>query len=124
MYVRPLGDGGQFSATAAWARKDKVPGEVLNAALVEAAFSPNDAWTLFGRAEQADQDELSHEHEGHGPAYLVRKLSLGAIRDFRVSEHVKVGVGAQVSAFDIEEPLGATYGDPTAATVFLRLKVG
>ncbi|MND07367.1 hypothetical protein D3C83_292830 [compost metagenome] len=54
----------------------------------------------------------------------MRKLSAGAIRDFRVSEHVKVGVGAQLSAFDIEEPLGATYGDPTAATVFLRLKVG
>ena len=55
---------------------------------------------------------------------VVRKVSVGAIRDFRVSEHVKIGVGAQVSAFDVEEPLGATYGDPTAATVFLRLKVG
>ena len=54
----------------------------------------------------------------------MRKVSVGAIRDFRMSEHVKVGVGAQVSAFDIEEPLGRTYGDPAAATVFLRLRVG
>lgn len=123
MYIRPM-LGGSVSATVAWARKDKVPGEVLDAALLEAAFLPNDQWTLFGRAEQVDQDELSHEHEGHGPAYVVRKVSVGAIRDFRVSEHVKVGVGAQISAVDVEEPLGATYGDPTAATVFLRLKVG
>ena len=124
MYARPVGDGGLVSATVAWARKDKVPGEVLNAALVEAAFSPNDAWTFFGRAEQADQDELGLDHEGHGPDYVVRKFSAGAIRDFRASEHVKIGVGAQLSAFDIEEPLGATYGDPAAATVFVRLKVG
>ena len=38
---------------------------------------------------------------------MVRKVSVGAIRDFRVSEHVKVGVGAQVSAFDVEEPLAS-----------------
>lgn len=127
MYARAVGDNGLFSATAAWARKDKVPGEVLDAALVEAAFSPNDAWTLFGRVEQADNDELLHDHgdeDGHGEAFTVRKFSAGVIRDFRVSEHVKVGVGAQLSAFDIEEPLAETYGDPTGATVFVRLKVG
>ncbi|HYG25748.1 MAG TPA: hypothetical protein VD906_02465 [Caulobacteraceae bacterium] len=125
MYARQVGDG-VVSATVALARKDKVPGEVLEAALVEAAWSPNDAWTLFGRAEQAENDELLHDHGGahHGEAYTVRKVSLGAIRDFRVAESVKLGIGAQVSAFDIEEPLGATYGDPTAGTVFVRLKIG
>lgn len=125
MWARPVGDGGLISATAAFARKDKVPGDVLEAGLVEAAWSPNQAWTFFGRAEQAENDELLHEHDGehHGEAFTVRKLSLGAIRDFRVTEWAEVGVGAQVSAFDIEEPLGATYGDPTAGTVFVRLKL-
>ncbi|HEX6859051.1 MAG TPA: hypothetical protein VF138_02465 [Caulobacteraceae bacterium] len=122
IYVRPVGGSGQFSATAAWARKDLVPGDVSEAALVEAAFAPNASWTFFGRAEQADQSELGDDHDG--PAYRVRKMSVGAIRDFAVSEHVKLGVGAQVSAFDVEEPLGATYGDPTASTVFVRLKIG
>jgi hypothetical protein len=121
MYARPVGDSGVFSATAAWARKDKVPGEVLDALLVEAAFKPDDAWTFFTRGEQVEQDELGEED--HGPAYTVRKLSLGAIRDFTLTDHVKVGLGAQVSAFDVEEPLGATYGDPTAATMFVRLKL-
>jgi hypothetical protein len=121
MYARPVGDDGLFSATAAWARKDKVPGEVLDAGLIEAAFMPNGAWTFFTRAEQVEQDELGEIE--HGPAYTVRKFSAGAIRDFRVSEHVKIGAGAQLSAFDIEEPLAATYGDPTAATVFVRLKL-
>lgn len=121
MYARPLGADGRLSATAAWARKDKVPGEVLEAALFEAAWSPNAAWTIFGRAEQAEQDELGDED--HGPAFTVRKLSLGAVRDFQVSERVRVGVGAQVSAIDVEDPLAATYGDPTAATAFVRLKL-
>jgi hypothetical protein len=121
MYARPVGETGAFSATAAWARKDKVPGEVLDALLVEAAFKPDDAWTFFTRGEQVEQDELGEED--HGPAYTVRKLSLGAIRDFALTDHVKVGLGAQVSAFDVEEPLGATYGDPTSATIFVRLKL-
>jgi hypothetical protein len=121
MYARRVGDSGLFSATAAWARKDKVPGEVLDAGLIEAAFMPNGAWTFFTRAEQVEQDELGEIE--HGPAYVVRKVSLGAIRDFQVSDRVKLGVGAQVNAFDIEEPLGATYGDPTAGTVFVRLKI-
>jgi len=121
MYARRVGDSGLFSATAAWARKDKVPGEVLDAVLIEAAFQPNDAWTFFTRAEQVEQDELGEIE--HGPAYVVRKVSLGAIRDFQVSEMVKLGLGAQVSAFDIEEPLGASYGNPTAGTVFVRLKI-
>jgi hypothetical protein len=119
MYVRPFGDNGTFAATAAWARKDKVPGPALDGALLEAELMPNDAWTVFTRAEQVDQDELSGVD--HGPIYTVRKLSLGAIRDFRVAEKVKVGLGAQVSAFDAPSTLG--YDKPTARTVFLRLKI-
>jgi hypothetical protein len=119
MYVRPFGDSGTFAATAAWARKDKVPGPAMDGALMEAELMPNDAWTLFTRAEQVDQNELSGVE--HGPIYTVRKISLGAIRDFRVSEEVKLGLGAQVSAFDA--PLALGYDKPTAATVFLRLKV-
>ena len=29
----------------------------------------------------------------HGPAYRVGKVSLGAVRDFRVAEHLSLGVG-------------------------------
>jgi len=119
MYVRPFGDHGTFAATAAWARKDKVPGPAMDAALLEAELMPNNAWTVFGRAEEAQQDELSGVE--HGPIYTVRKLSLGAIRDFRVSEKVKVGLGAQVGAYDAPKALG--YDSPTSGTVFLRLKI-
>ncbi|MGE5567215.1 MAG: hypothetical protein ACM3YN_13805 [Parcubacteria group bacterium] len=119
MYVRPFGDHGTFAATAAWARKDKVPGPALDGTLLEAELMPNDAWTFFTRAEQVQQDELSGEE--HGPIYTVRKVSVGAIRDFRVAEKVKVGFGAQVSAFDAPDALG--YDSPTAGTVFLRLKI-
>jgi hypothetical protein len=121
MYGRAIGDDGFLALTAAWARKDKVPGEVLDAALLEASLAPNDRWTVFGRAEQVDQDELGVHH---GPAYVVRKASVGAIRDVRIAPHVKVGIGALVSVFDIEAPLSATYDDPTGAMGFVRLKIG
>ncbi len=114
-----LYEGGPFSATAAWARKDKVPGEALDAALVEAAFRPAEGWTIFARAEQVEQDELSGP--GHGPAHKVRKASVGAVRDFRVSEHVTFGVGGLASAFDAPSSLG--YGDPGGGMAFVRLKL-
>lgn len=127
LYARPLGADGQVSATLAWSRKDRIPGDVLHAFLAEAAIKPNARWTLFGRAEQVDQDELVHDHghDGagpHGAAYTVRRLSVGAIRDFAIAPRVKFGVGGLVSAFDAPAVLG--YDDPMGGMAFVRLRVG
>lgn len=119
-YVAPLGETGRWAATLAVARKDQKPGDRLWAAFAEAAVMPDDRWTLFARAERVEQNELE---SGHGEAYPVGRLSLGAIRDFRVSPRVKLGLGALVSAFDIPRELKPLYGEPSAATAFVRLKV-
>src|SRR5690606_17095442 len=94
MYVRRLGDEGVWATTAALARKDVTPGDVLWAGLVETAIMPNERWTFFARAEQVDNNELTGEH---GEAFTVGRLSAGAIRDFRLAPRVKVGVGALLS---------------------------
>jgi hypothetical protein len=123
IYARPL-DYGMLSATFAWARKEKKPDNVeLDAWLVEAAWRIDDRWQVFTRAEQIDSDELGGGH-GHGPLYTVRKLSLGAIHDWRLSDNVKVGVGALINAFDIPSPLDAAYGDAGGGMAFVRLKIG
>lgn len=110
---------GPWALTAAWGRKDKTPGEALDAALLEAAFKPNEAWTVFARAEQVDQDELGG---GHGPVFTVRKASVGAVHDWQVAEHVKLGVGGLVSGIDAPAALG--YGSPAGGMAFVRLKIG
>jgi len=124
LYARRIGSAGLASATFAWARKAKKPDDLqLDAWLVEAAWQPDDRWTIFTRAEQIDTDELTLGH-GHGPVYTVRKLSVGAIHDWRLSEDIKLGVGVLVNGFDIPAPLSTGYGDAGGGMAFVRLKVG
>jgi hypothetical protein len=128
IYTRHLGGDGWWSTTIAWGRRssDHV---VLDAYVVESAIKPNDAWTVFARAERTQNDELLSNAivpigGQHGPTYTVAKLSIGAIRDFRIAGHLKIGVGG-LYAFNFLpvglEPLYA--GDPKGAMVFARLKV-
>ncbi|WP_426013698.1 hypothetical protein [Caulobacter sp. DWR2-3-1b2] len=119
LYVRPLGDEGSLSATLAWARKDRIPGDALQAWLAEGAIRPNPHWTIFPRAEQVEQDELAGHHGG---ASTVRKLSVGAIYEIPLSATVKLGFGGLVSAFDAPASLG--YDEPTSTMAFVRLKIG
>ena len=119
LYVRPLGDEGSLSATLAWARKDRIPGDALQAWLAEGAIRPNPHWTIFPRAEQVEQDELAGHHGG---ASTVRKLSVGAIYEIPLSATVKLGFGGLVSAFDAPASLG--YDEPTSTIALLRLKIG
>ena len=121
-YVRRLDNGGRVAVTLAASQKNRQPGPILWGYLAEAAYMPNDAWTLFSRAEQIDADELAG---GHGaPPVTVGKVSVGAIRDWTIRPGVKLGLGGLVSGFDIPGALGASYGEPSAGMVFVRLKVG
>ena len=121
-YVRRLDSGGLIAATLAVSQKNRQPGPILWGYLAEAAWAPNDAWTLFTRAEQIDADELAG---GHGsPPVTVGKLSVGVVCDWQVRPGVKLELGGLVSAFDIPGALGTSYGEPSAGMVFVRLKVG
>jgi hypothetical protein len=120
IYTHPVGEHGWWSATAAYGRKERNDGVSLDAWLAEAALHPNDQWTLFMRAESLENDELAP-----GPARDVGRLSIGAIRDWRLSEHVVFGVGALFEHTLIPNGLEAEYGDdPNGAMGFVRLKIG
>jgi hypothetical protein len=119
LYSRPFRDNGAISATLAWARKDRIPGDALQAWLFEGAIQPDQRWTVFTRAEQVEQDELAGHHGG---VATVRKLSVGAIYDVPLSDNVKLGFGGLASAFDAPSALG--YDDPAGGMAFVRLKIG
>ena len=78
-------------------------------------------WTLFGRGEVTENRELLD----HGPAFRVGKLSAGAVRDFRVAKHLKLGVGGLVAVNFVPDGLAPYYGGhhPTGAMAFVRLKL-
>ena len=125
LYARKVGAQGLVSATLAWGRKDRSDGVVSDAMTLEAAYKPNGAWTLFTRAERLETDELdAHDGHMHGDLNIVGKLTVGAIRDWRVAPHAKVGLGALVTANHVPAALRHAYGDtPTGAMGFLRLVV-
>jgi hypothetical protein len=82
------------------------------------------AITVFGRGEYAQNDELTFVGGRHGPAYGVGKISLGAVRDFRLEAHLTFGLGALVARNFVPRPLSALYGeDRNGAMAFIRLKV-
>lgn len=114
IYTLPLDAHDWWSTTLAWGRRD---GD--DALAIESAAGLG-SWTLFGRAEYAENDELVPG----GQTYLVGKLSLGAIRDFRVAPHVRFGLGALYALNFVPAALDPLYaGDPRGAMLFLRLRI-
>ena len=123
IYTRPLGEHGWVSATLAFANKERSDGVSLDAWLAEAAWRPNDRWTVFARGEAIETDELGLVH--HGPVEDVARLSLGAIHDWRINDTAVFGVGALVQQHLASDALEPLYdGDPQGAMAFVRLKIG
>jgi hypothetical protein len=120
IYTRPIGHDGWWSTTLAWGRRSGEDGP-LDAFALESAAGLG-LWTLFGRAEHVENDELDGVH--HGPAFAVGKVSLGAIRDIRLAPQIRFGLGG-VYAFDfVPNTLRAGYGgNPRGAMAFIRLKI-
>ena len=82
IYTRRLAGDGWWSTTAAWGRRSS-EGVDLDAWVLESAVKPDAAWTVFGRAERVQNDELLPVVGGRpGPAFTVGKVSVGAIRDW------------------------------------------
>jgi hypothetical protein len=123
IYTRPIGEHGWWSTTLAFSNKERSGGVSLDAWLAEAAWHPNDQWTLFARGEAIETDELGAVH--HGPVEDVQRVSLGAIRDFRINDNTVFGVGAVVQQHLASDALEPLYdGDPQGAMAFVRLKIG
>lgn len=119
-YFTPLAGDGSFAATLAFGRKVLSGGTVQDAFVAEAEYKPADPWTLFARAERIESGEL---FAGPSPR-TVGEITLGAIHDWRVAGHLKLGLGG-LYTFDIV-PDGAlpSYGsDPHGAALFVRLLV-
>jgi hypothetical protein len=118
IYTRRIGGDNWWSTTLAWGRRDGDDAFVLESA------AGLGLWTLFGRAELTENNELTFAGGHHGPVYTVGKVSAGAIRDFRIAPHVRLGVGGLYAFNFVPVALGPSYGgNPHGGMAFLRLKV-
>jgi hypothetical protein len=111
-------DFGSLAATAAFGNKRLGDGTDTDALLLEGEFKPDEDWTLFARGESIESKELFHDGQIRGAG----EFSLGLIRDFRLAEHWKFGVGA-LHAFNFapSSPTSSYGGTPRATMAFVRL---
>ena len=117
----PLADGGSWATTLILGARDSTESESQFAVALESAYAPDRDWTFFGRGEIIEANELGG---GHGPIETVGKMSFGVIRDFDVSQNVRLGIGGLYSLNFVPDTLEPSYdGDPDGAMVFLRLAV-
>ena len=123
IYTVAFGDHGWWSTTAAWGRRSSESID-LDAWVLESALKPNAAWTIFSRAERVENDELVPLGGHHGATYTVGKISLGAVRDWPLSEHLSFGLGGLYAFNFVPRALDADYGeDPRGVMAFVRLKL-
>jgi hypothetical protein len=118
IYVTRWSQEQSLSGTLAWGMKRLSNGVDLNGLLLETEYKPCDPWTLFGRTEWEENDEIVPG----GAIAHVGELSLGGIRDFKVADHWKFGIGA-LYAFDFT-PQSATPaygGNPHGMMAFVRV---
>jgi hypothetical protein len=121
LWAGEIAPGWHGAATLAWGRKTAL-GHTDDAFAAEASLR-HKQWTLFGRAEETRNRELVQGQDE--PAYSVGKVSLGAIRDFRVADHLALGAGGLFSLNFVPDGLAPFYGGhhPTGTMAFLRLKI-
>lgn len=124
IYTATLGANRYWSTTAAYGYRHSTDSPHLWAYVLESTVKPTDLWTIFARFERESNNELIDLGGQVGPTYDVGETSLGAIRDLRISAHIKVGFGALYALNFVPASLTPLYGhDPAGMMVFARLKV-
>jgi hypothetical protein len=115
---------GAVAATLAFGNKHLSDGVDESAGLLEAEYKPDDAWTLFGRAEKIGSDELvpGPQISFNPKVRSAGKISLGAIHDWPLADHFKVGLGG-LYAFDFtpSSPTAPYGGGAHGAMGFIRI---
>ena len=109
---------GSLAATLAFGNKRLSDGTNESGGLLETEFMPDDAWTLLARGENIGSDELVPGGKVRGAG----EITLGAIHDWPIADHFKLGLGGLYSLDFAPSSANAPYGaDPHGAMAFLRL---
>jgi hypothetical protein len=121
LWADDVAPGWHAAAMLAWGRKS-AQGHNDNGFAAEASLR-HAGWTVFGRGERVENRELIEGQDQ--PAFTVGKVSLGAVRDFRIAENLSLGAGGLLSVNFIPDALAPLYGghNPTGAMGFIRLKL-
>ena len=121
LWAEEIAPGFKAAATLAWGRK--IAEHKKDDAIAIEASLKHAQWTLFGRGEMTENREL--DDVPGGTALRVGKASLGAVRDFRIADHLSLGAGGLFSLNFVPRELARLYDsqNPTGAMAFIRMKL-
>ncbi len=133
-HVIARGNGNAVATSFVWGRNRKtIDHEETHAVLFETVVPFGEKNFLTGRFEWSQRDELfanDHELEEQleeqigSHTFGVTAFTAGYTRDVLLTAHGQVGIGANVSAYRIDDALKPFYGGhPLGWTVFLRLRL-
>ena len=121
-----------FAATLLWGHNDERHG-VSDAFLIEAAYQLTRADQIYGRAEWVEKDRrlLEFKVAEVTPAIdvpdiaRIGAMTVGYLRDFLLTPALRVGAGADLTAYSFPSGLERVYGrSPVSYHVFLRARWG
>jgi hypothetical protein len=115
-----------LAVTAAYGRKNRMPGPVLEAWLLEAHYDLSARHALFGRIENVENDELFDEASPlHGRPFWVSKFTLGYGYTLPLGRNASLALGGSGSLYAKARVLDAAYGAaPKSFTLFAKLALG
>lgn len=121
LWTNEIAPGWKAAATLAWGRKSG-QGHNDDGLALEGSLKHAD-WTIFGRGERTENRELIPGQDA--PAYRIGKVSLGAVRDFKIADHFSLGAGGLLSVNFVPDAIAPLYGghNPIGAMGFVRLKL-
>lgn len=124
IYTAPLGADRYWSTTVAYGYRHGSGSPGLWAYLLESAVKPAERWTIFARFERETNNELVDLGGLPGLLHVVAKTSVGAIRDFTISRHLRFGVGGLYALNFLPSSLVPLYShEPAGMMVFVRIKL-
>ena len=110
-YNLPMGSGGNWATTFAWARKDERPGPALTGWLGETSLRFATRHTIFARAEHVQEAELFESGPLAGDIIPVSKLSLGYSYELPMTKGpVRISLGGLTSAYAFPDRIKPDYG--------------
>lgn len=117
---------GRFASLLAWGQNRKIYGP-QDAYLFEATARITGRDTGYTRAELVNKDMSATGQHPPGAAHLhplsrVGALTLGYVRDLRVAEEGRWGVGGDVTVYRVPRNLLESYGSPASFHLFLRYR--
>jgi hypothetical protein len=112
----------------AWGQNREVHGK-LDAYLLESVYAVDDVRTVYGRAELVAKNILDlggfHPPQFRHPHRLSRvgALTVGYIHDLVRARRARIGLGGDVTGYDVPANLDESYGRPWSFHVFVRFRL-